>query len=214
MTSPRIYAPTAIPPASDALISHLNESVATGVEFKVDQTIQISWIWLKIAHDQNGLKVTAPLHPLMPMEFGDDCSDGLNLMIRQRYVADSFGVATGWCNALQSAIVIKDLDQCTQWFMIRMDNEEGNTSGWFIGAQDSKLDANTAENLELISLWELYCRREEVGEFFLLPVGWQVVFEPAPTILNGYTPVEPLPGSYIATKLGSEQGSAHQPTTR
>tara|TARA_R110002096_G_scaffold426410_1_gene636085 strand:- start:5008 stop:5643 length:636 start_codon:yes stop_codon:yes gene_type:complete len=206
MEEPRIYAPHAIEPAYEALKSYLEDSVAAGAEFKVDDTIQMSWIWLQVSNDERGKKVTAPVYPSMPMEFSDDCSDALNLMIRQRYVADSFGEEPGWCNACQSAIVIKDLYECEQWFMNRMDPEEASDSGWFVGAEDSNLDVNVAKNLERKSLWELYCHREEIGEFFLLPVDWGVDFEAEPVVWHDNEQITPLPGSYLEAKTKANNG--------
>lgn len=209
-TPPQVYAPNAVDPARESLEAFIRQSMESGASFEVGQMIQMSWIWLKVAEDESGMKITAPVHPSMPWEFVDDCSEALNLIVRQRYVTDSFELDPGWCHSRQSAIVIKDLERCSQLFMNRTEPEEGNASGWFIGAMDSELDANAAENLELVSLWELYCTYKEFGDFFLLPENWQVVFESAPVVLRNFERIEPLPGSLFATRYGDELDGSGQ----
>lgn len=197
---PNITAPTALEPAREGFASFLRESVESGVDFRPGETVQFSWMWLQVAGDENSRRITAPVRGKMPMEFVDDCSDALNLALQQRYVADSFDAECGWCNACQSAIIIKGLESCSQWFMNRTDPEEGTSSGWYVGAEDSKLDPNDPENLELRSLWELYCLRPEMGEFFLLPPGMVVVLDGTPKVLNDAGLVAPLEDSYFAQK--------------
>ncbi|MGB0582807.1 MAG: immunity protein Imm33 domain-containing protein [Limisphaerales bacterium] len=196
---PNITAPTALPPALEGFASFLREAVESGVEFKPGETVQFSWVWFQVAGDENSLRVTAPETGRTPMEFGDDCSAALNLVLQQRYVADSFELECGWCHALQSAIVIKDLESCEQWFMNRTDAEEGTTSGWYIGAEDSDLEVNDSANLELRSLWELSCLRSEMTELFLLPQGTVVVLDETPRVLTDDGRV-PLEDSYYAQK--------------
>jgi hypothetical protein len=132
--------------------------------------------------------IFAPQIGNMPMKFLCDCSDALNLILTQRYICDSFGVECCWCNARQSAIVIKDIADSKEIFMNRTDVEDGSVSGWFFGAQDSKLDVNEATNLELKNLWELSCQFPDSKDFFLLPAGWQVVFERSPIVLGISSP--------------------------
>ena len=65
------------------------------------------------------------------MRFVEDSSDALNMILTQRYVCDSFGVECGWCNAVQSAVVVKDLADCKKIFMNRTEQEDGRASGWY-----------------------------------------------------------------------------------
>jgi hypothetical protein len=139
----------------------------------------------------------------MPMRFVEDSSDALNLILTQRYVCDSFGVECGWCNAVQSAVVIKDLADCKRIFMNRTEQEDGRASGWFFGASDSKLDANDAHNLLLKSLWELSCDLPESRDFFLLPHGWQVALEDRPVVLQDFNVAGAQPNSYYVARYQS-----------
>ena len=130
------------------------------------------------------------------MRFIEDCSDALNLILTQRYVCDSFGLECGWCNAAQSAVVIKDLKACKRVFMNRMEQENGSDSGWFFGASDSSLEVNDPNNLERKSLWELACLLPQSRDFFLLPQSWQVVFEERPVLLHDFKAASAQPNSY------------------
>ena len=201
MNQPRIHAPRAAAPAVNMLMDFLTSRIAEGAEFQIGQTIQCSWMWFKVGADEDGeLALLAPRPGVMPMSFVTDSSDGLNLVLTQRYICDSFGVECGWCNALQSAIVIKDLAGCKKIFMNRTDDADGRTSGWFVGASDTGLDVNDAHNLELKSLWELSCALPESKDFFLLPQGWQVVFEARPVVLRDAQVAKAKPSSYYATR--------------
>lgn len=136
------------------------------------------------------------------MDFQSDCSDALNIVARQQYVCNSFGVEGVPCDALQTAIVVKDIGACRDFFMDRMDAPGETASGWFIGARDTRLDVNVEGNVELRSLWEISCLIPVAFEFFLLPQGWQVVLARSPVVLRDYEPATPQPGSYFEKKYG------------
>ena len=198
---PRIHAPKATAPAVKMLTDFLKSRISEGAKFQIGHTIQCAWMWFKVGTDETDQPtILAPRTGIMPMSFVTDSSDALNLVLTQRYVCDSFGVECGWCNAVQPALAIKDLADCKKVFMDRMEKGDGSTSGWFFGASDTKLDANDANNLEFKSLWELSCDLPESRDFFLLPQGWQVVFDERPVVLHGWNPATAQPNSYFASR--------------
>lgn len=197
---PSVYAPTAIEPARNLVESFLAERVASGLSFGPGETIQLSWIWLRVEESAGIPKITAPKFHAMPMEFTEDCSESLNLVARQRYICDSFGAGVEGCNCMQYAVAVRDWGSRSRWFMNRTASEDGRASGWFVGAVDSDLDLNNADNLAAVSLWELFCRKPNSGDFFLLPPGWQVVFEDRPVVLYNHQRVEPRQGSLFQLK--------------
>lgn len=204
MKPPHLYAPNAVAPAVEMITGFLESRIEEGAHFLSGQTIQCSWMWFTVGEDEKGRSVVlAPRTGAMPMDFVPDCSEALNLVLTQRYVCDSFGVEPGWCSAMQSAIVIKDFSECREVFMNRTDPEDGHSSGWYLGAFDSKLDVNDAENLQLMSLWELSCHFPLSRDFYLLPPGWQVVFDQPPTVLRDFERAVPEAGSYCARKYES-----------
>lgn len=204
MNPPRIHAPKAIAPAVKMLTDFLKSRISEGAEFQTGHTIQCSWMWFRVGTDEGGQPVVlAPRAGITPMSFIADSSDALNLVLTQRYVCDSFGVECCWCDAAQSAIVIKDLADCKKVFMNRTEKADGRTSGWFFGASDTKLDASDVRNLELKSLWELSCQLPESRDFFLLPQGWQVVLEDRPVVLQNFEVTSAQPNSYYVTRYQS-----------
>lgn len=122
---PTFHAPRAIAPATEMFENFLAE----GGPFRDGDSIQLSWMWLKVVHQGDGLSIHAPRPKSMPMEFQPDCSDALMLTLTQRYLCDSFGVAPSPCNASQAALAIKDLDSCDEVFMNRLGPEEASDSG-------------------------------------------------------------------------------------
>lgn len=204
MNPPQICAPKAIGPALEMLRGFLQSRLAQGAEFKPGHSIQCSWMWFKVGADEQGLPtILAPQAGIMPMRFVTDSSEALNLVLTQRYVCDSFGVECGWCNAVQYAVVIKDLADCQRVFMNRTEQEKDLASGWFFGASDSKLDAKDAHNLEFKSLWELSCDLPESRDFFLLPQGWQVALEDGPVVLQDFKVATARPNSYYVARYQS-----------
>lgn len=182
----------------------LQSRIAEGSQFNVGQTIQCSWMWFMVGADEKGeMSILAPQLGVMPMRFVTDCSDALNLVATQRHVCDSFGVECDPCTACQTAIVVKGLADCRRVFMNQTDREKGKASGWFWGAPDSRLDVNKADSLQLKSLWQLACEIPQSRDFFLLPQGWQVVFENCPVVLRDFNTAIPKPSSYYAAKYSS-----------
>lgn len=199
---PRIHAPTAIEPAFRILDEFLESRVSQGYGFELDQTIQLWWMWFKVGGEPGALKVLSPEFGKMPMCFQEDCSDGLMKMITQKFMADSFVSEHGWCDACQGAMVIKDFQCCEKIFIDRIGDEEDGDSGWYLGAYDSKLDPNKADNIVYKSLWEVSCDFPILMDFFLLPKGWQVALEEKPKVLRGFDRVLSERGSYYFEKYG------------
>lgn len=203
MKIPEIYAPHAFEPAYKMIQEYLTDSVNNGIVFSNGEMLQILWIWLKIKDSDKHFRIQAPEFGTMPLNFIEDCSHSLNLVLTQKYLIESFDSGYGMCNCMQSAIVIKDIHSCSKIFINRLGEEKESDSGWFFGAQDSELDANDPENLERRSLWELFCSYPSCGDFLLLPSGWQVVFEDRPVVLNDFSPAKFKKASYYAEKYRS-----------
>lgn len=198
---PNIKAPTALPEARENFEEFLGEIADFGGEFIPGEMFRYSWMLLQVGQDENGPRIMAPVFGKYPFEYIEDCSAALNLVAQQRLVAESFSVSVGRCTAIQAAIVVKDLNACSKWTMTRIGREGDSVSGWSFGAEDSQLDPNVQENLELRSLWDLYSQRPELGEFCLLPPGMAVALEAVPRVMKDGKVVQPLAGSYFAQKF-------------
>jgi hypothetical protein len=200
---PKLHAPDAIEPARDMLVGFLKTRAAEGAEFAPGETIQCGWMWFII--DEQG--VAAPQMGVMPMAFQADCSAALNLVLRQRYLCDSFDLGYGWCDARQAALTIKGIGECNEIFMNRQHEASGHDSGWYFGASDNPRDPNDPSNLEWRSLWELACLFPTSLEFFLLPPEHQVTLEGRPVVLRDFQALVAKPESYFAVKYDISPGS-------
>lgn len=200
---PTLHAPRAMPPAYDLVRRWVDDYVERGAQFRDGEALEVGWMTFRVGVDSRGVRMCAPRPGQSPMVFVDDCSEALDLIAAQRYLVDSFGIESSPCQCAQVAIVVRDLDQHADWFLDRMTGEEGQASGWYFGARSSTLDVNDAANLEYRSLWELFCRRPEIGPFLELPPGWQVSLGERPVVHRDREPATPLSGSYYARKYGA-----------
>jgi hypothetical protein len=199
---PTFKAPDAIEPAVRMLAEFIDARIQGGATYEDGHLIQCSWSWFKIEEKNAERTVLAPQTGCMPMRFEEDCSAALNLVLTQRYICDSFELPINPCNARQTALLVKDLENCRTVFMNRLGPEDGLSSGWYFSSPDTQLDPNDPDSMELASLWELTCRFPVSADFFLLPTNWQVVFESSPVVLQDYSPVRAKSGSYYAEKYG------------
>lgn len=200
MNVPTLYAPNAFEQALTILPNYFEEQIRNGVKFHSEETVQCGWMWFKLFQKDGGLSVLAPEFGKMPINFIEDCSDALNLILTQKYLIESFNADFGWCDLRHSAIVLRDFDKSTEKFMSRLDDVEGASSGWYFGSNDGGIDPNDPENLELLSLWEVLCKYPFIGDFMLLPLGWQVFFEDKPVVLYDYEKAEFKSDSYYEQK--------------
>lgn len=194
---PRIIANGAMEPVLGAFNEFLEQPEKT---FQAGELIQFGWAWFRLDELDSELIVTTPELGSVSWRFVDDCSDSLNIVLRQRYICDSFGVDIQQCHARHSAIVPLDLGGCNEIFINRTDEADANASGWFIGAVDSSADPENPEHFELKSLWEISCIYPFITEYLCLPVNWQVFFDDAAIVLNDFAEVDCLPNSYFAQK--------------
>ncbi|WP_309397751.1 immunity protein Imm33 domain-containing protein [Cerasicoccus maritimus] len=201
MKKPTFSAPTAISTVAQSLTHFIDTQFAHGAKFEAEQYLQFGWVQFKIEEVNGGLQILAPKPEATPLQFQPDCSDALNLILRQRYMCDSFGVQMMSCHLGSSIICIKDFAERKQLFIDRLDAPKEHASGWFLGARDSELDTQNVENLELRSLWEIACAFPDFVDFFLLPQGWQVILEEkAPMVTHAYEIATAAPGTYYADK--------------
>ena len=54
MKPPQVHAPNAIAPAIEMLTGFLQLKIAKGEKFESGQSIQCSWMWLKVGEDEKG----------------------------------------------------------------------------------------------------------------------------------------------------------------
>lgn len=188
---PTVHAPNAPRHVLAPLENWLVNSAASGVPFEDGQEFQIGWVRFRIGMDSRGVRVMAPRTGAPALIYVDDCSDALRLVATQQGVLSRFGVEASTCSTIQTALVPRDLDACRMTFIDRLSDEMDDRSGWWIGAHDSQLDVRVPENLKLVSLWEVFSKRPEIGPYLMMPPGWQVSFQGTPVVMRDREPVQP-----------------------
>lgn len=155
------------------LIDHLESQVLNGVVFKAEQTIQIGWMVLKIAkEDDQYLTLQEPDFREIPIKFNLSVNNALTHLRMQKDTFESLDIRSGlqFPSILQSAIACTKYDDSGGFFLSRT-KENKNDSGWFMGCTDIGHNHNNALNLKRLSLYELACSREELIQFMALPEG-------------------------------------------
>ena len=130
--NPIIYAPNASSDILEMFREHTIENVKNGIKYLDGETVQWGWSWFLVNESESGLELTAPVFGKMPMEFDSDLSESLNILIKQRYICDSFEVEMEVCDARQSAIVAVDICDCSEIFINRINEQEDEASGWLL----------------------------------------------------------------------------------
>ncbi|MCB1049387.1 MAG: hypothetical protein KDC71_02225 [Acidobacteria bacterium] len=200
MEIPKIHAPNAIPQAVETLQRYLQAQNDQAIAFQQGQTLQFGWMIFKVIENQSSLALWAPKQFSWPIEFEEDCSQAINLVLTQKYLVESFCTEFEWCNLRDNALVLKGFTENSKIFMNRTDRRESNRSGWFFGAADSIRDANDPANLEVMSLWEVLSLFPPAADFLLLPQNWQVLFQHHPTVLQDYEEAKYASDSYFSKK--------------
>ena len=189
---PTVHAPDAPGHVVNVMETWLDRTAARGQPFQDGDEFRLGFIWFRITADRKGLRVTAPRVGDPALIYADDCSDALRLVAMQRKMLERFRLDAGLCNCKQTALVVRDLDECQTTFIDRLAGEVGDRSGWYVGAHDSTLDVAAPENLKLVSLWTLMSRRPEIMPYLLFPAGWQVSFAGSSVVMHDREVVEPI----------------------
>ena len=193
-------------PGAEATQTLLHRTLEQAERIRIGETIRLGWSWFVVAEDgTGGLRVRSPRPLVDPFSLIDDCSYGLNVVTRQKFVVESYDIDPVECHCRQNAIVVRDFDKCHEHFINRTDEPDEVRSGWFFGAGDSTLDVDAPDSFEVVSLWTMACRFPDAVPFLLLPVNWQVAFQDSgPVVLRDFEPQPARPGSYCA-KLGASK---------
>jgi hypothetical protein len=107
--------------------------------------------------------------------FTTDFSAVETIHAEQMKVLDEEKADPCWCALWHSATISRSYTPGHQSaFLHRMNEKEGNDSGWYVGVTDDPLDVNDPKNLHLQSLYELTIHDRRLAPYWLLPVGYRV----------------------------------------
>jgi hypothetical protein len=199
------YDPALVSVEDDArwLISWLEEAVASGEQFTVEQTVQVGWMILLVRALEDGvLSLWEPDMRDMPIAWVESVSRTLAYLRLQKDVCESVLDADdiSFPSLQQTAIICKRVGQTKGVFMERLEPTSRLDSGWFYGCTCEDHDHNNTDELRCASLYELGVKVAPlVVSYLALPEGVLIQLgQRKPTIFRHGVPLAIKPGSYLA----------------
>lgn len=191
-----------IEPDVEWFLAFLERSVASGTNYRAQETIRVGWADLLIEQEERGqlLLLEPDWSGGLPLKYIPGVTWTLAHMRRQKDVVESlgFGERLSFPTITQTAIICNQLYARDCGAMDRAE-PAGQDSGWFFGCDDPKHDHNDAGVLRRASLYEIGCRVPGVVQFCAMPPGTNISLGGAEKIvvcLNGHD-VTIRKGSYL-----------------
>jgi hypothetical protein len=206
-------------PESDIrwLIESLEKDVASGTRYEDGHTMQVGWLLVSfVAADDGSLRLQEPNMQGLPISFVDGVTNTLRDLRQQKDVVLSLikrpdPVFT----ALRKPMVVsKTFEHATDFYLLR-EPENDHFSGWYLRDLDDEQQGD--DDFDLLSVYELGCKRPELIKFLALPPSYAVhAQKDGPyRILLDAEPAEVRKRSYLASindllalAAGSEQKPA------
>lgn len=200
--------------ALDPFLAWLGEEART-TPITDGQTLQLGWTLLQCRVVERRLVLlapdlrsssAAPQAPL-PFELQPDLSQAVWTLFEHTQVPASLG-AELLIPTLRQAAVVGPRYAELPCVMERTASQGDDDSGWTFNSVRPDVDNNDPEQLARVSLYEAALASPRLLRYLSLPPGFAVLFDPArspaPIVLRGRTPVQPLSGSYLASTLEAE----------
>jgi hypothetical protein len=153
------------------LLDFFEDSVASGKQFKAEETVQIGWMVTKLVENPEGdLEVWEPRFRSVPIEWVRGVNATLRHLILQKSVADLFHRSPEFPSLRQAGYVAPSFWTSEGEFVMTRESPVGNDSGWRFS--HTKADATGGEPY---SLFEIACHSPTVVPFLALPPTGAVV---------------------------------------
>ncbi|WP_425614158.1 hypothetical protein NA78x_004019 [Anatilimnocola sp. NA78] len=162
--------------ASSALRSNVLDFLSTRT-VKHGESVEYGWFIFQ-AIVENGQLDLETLDFLAMASFTRDFGPVERIDAEQSAVLAKQRVEPERCALWHAALISRSyMPGSPRAFMERLDQLEGNKSGWFVGVADDPLDVNEPANLHFQSLYELTIHDARFAPYWLLPVGFHVEFD-------------------------------------
>jgi hypothetical protein len=203
------YDPALVPVEDDArwFMSWLEEAVASGEQFTVEQTVQVGWMILLVRALEDGvLSLWEPDMRDMPIAWVESVSRTLAYLRLQKDVCESLLEVEdiAFPSLEQTAIICKRVGQTKGVFMERLVPSSRLDSGWFYGCTCEDHDHNNTDELRCVSLYELGVKvAPHVVQYLALPEGALIQLGQGKlSIFRHGVPLAIRAGSYLAALNG------------
>jgi hypothetical protein len=193
------------------LLDYFENGVAKGTSFLPGQVVQLGWALLQLIERDDGTLGVQEIDIENKSGWVESVHMSLTATWFQREVVSSVGIAEpAFPRQGQNATVCDKLrDAGPDYLLGRVEPDDAEDSGWFMGCVDEEHDHRHVDNLSRAHLVGIAVRHPFVTQFLALPVGTKVrVSGPgrvrAAIFLHGEERV-PIAGSYLAV-LNSDLG--------
>src|SRR6266481_7567847 len=153
------------------LLDFFESSMASGRQFKPEETVQIGWMVTKLVESPEGdLEVWEPRFKSVPIQWVRGVNTTLRHLILQKSVAELFQRDPEFPSLRQAGFVAPCFWEGKGHFKMTRENPAQNDSGWHFSFTNSDIVGD-----KLHSLFELACFCPAVVPFLALPVSGTVV---------------------------------------
>jgi hypothetical protein len=192
---------------ANRLLSWLQTEVAAGRRFLPEQTVQFGWSIMEVRQRTDGLfALFESDFSSLPIVFVDSVSNTLHHTMLQKFVVESVASANEmeFPSMLQTCVVCSRFGDKGDLILERQEPSNSQDSGWLFGCQQSEHSHNSADELQVKSLYEAAaCIDSRVIPFLALPIGFRIDLEKSGVfVAREGRIVEIKPGSYLAEKYG------------
>jgi hypothetical protein len=169
-------------------------------------TVQMGWFVFRIVATDHGLDLLTLDFKALGAFTGDfEISDRVHWA--QRETLRCLGAAATDCSLAQPALVSRSYSPGSrQAFIERSQPTNESDSGWYVGMLGDSLDMGNAGSFVHQSLYELSIHDQRLVRFWLLPVGYRVLFDHDDPRIEKVEPAAPNAG--IASHLTIERHRA------
>ncbi len=159
----------------ESLLAGLESMVHSGSVFRVDQTFQHGWMLTLIQELSDGsLTLHEPDMLSIPIKFVPGVTETVRHMMVQLFTLDSFSISREQMDipsVRQSGIACDRYNLGDGFIMDRGAPSDDNDSGWFVGCADPDCDHNYPDNLQRVSLFQLFLGRPAIRDWVTFPTG-------------------------------------------
>jgi len=155
----------------ESTLEYLSTRVA-----KLGETVQFGWLVFRVTENEGKMDVET-LDFKSIGSFTNDFEIAERIHWAQHETLRRVGEPEAPCTLLDAALVSRSYHPGdANAFIERQSPTSDADCGWYVGVADDNADFSNADSFEHKSLYELTIRDERFARFWLLPVGYRVLF--------------------------------------
>lgn len=189
-----------------SLLAGIESMVHAGSVFCAGQNFQHGWMLTLVQEFGDGsLTLHEPDMLSMPIKFVPGVTETVRHAMLQLFALDSFSISREQMEIptiVQSGIACNRFAIGDGFTVDRVTPSDDNDSGWFVGCAETECNHNDADNLQRLSLFQLFLGRPEIRDWVTFPAGSQVQHRGRDlSVFRDGQPLQIVPGSFIDQRL-------------